>query len=325
MNNIISILKKIKNFFRKRTNYLKKFFFILSLIFIIKESFVEFNEVKTIIELDYEKFLIILIVSVINLNIKNIRIYYLLKKITKYSNNFINWSKLFFQTVIMNLLLTGTGHFFRAIQLKKDNLKYSEFVSLNYVIYIISHLINILVFVSLFYLISQQSVSILLIVIILFTLYLLTSETFYKFFLNFFKKRVNFLKSYRKIFFSIIMNCKKFFSFKKNLIIFSLITLIMFFLDGVIIYLILSSILSDESVFNNLLFFFIIFYLNKFAYIQNIIGLNELIVGLIAETLGFLFLQGALIQLVFRLNIYLGCIINNLLYFILKLKMKNKY
>ena len=76
-------------------------------------------DVKNIIEFDHGKYLIILIISLINLNIMNIRFYYILKKITKYSDNFINWSRLFFQTAIMNLLLTGTGHFFRAIQLKK--------------------------------------------------------------------------------------------------------------------------------------------------------------------------------------------------------------
>ena len=120
------IFNKIKNFFFyiNKKRYLESIFFIFCLVFIFKKTFNEFMDVKNIIEFDHGKYLIILIISLINLNILNIRFYYILKKITKYSDNFINWSRLFFQTAIMNFLLTGTGHFFRAIQLKKKNLKY---------------------------------------------------------------------------------------------------------------------------------------------------------------------------------------------------------
>ena len=65
------------------------------------------------------------------------------------------------------------------------------------------------------------------------------------------------------------------------------------------------------SLYNNL---------RKIIYVNNFIGVNELIAGLLAETLGYYFLQGALIQLVFRISIYLGCLFNYLLYFVLKLK-----
>ena len=322
MSKLFYKIKKLFFYFNKK-RYLEFIFFIFCLVFIFKKTFNEFMDVKNIIEFDHGKYLIILIISLINLNIMNIRFYYILKKITKYSDNFINWSRLFFQTAIMNLLLTGTGHFFRAIQLKKKNLKYSEFISLNYVIYLISNLVNMLLFVTLFYMITNKAIiAILGIIIILLASYFLTNKKVYEFFLNFLKKDIKFFKKYKQIFINLLFHCKKFFLFKKNLIIFSLITLLIFFLEGVIIYLISSTILLNESVFNNLLLFFLVSYLNKFPYMQNIIGLNELIVGLFAESLGILFLQGALIQLIFRLSIYTGCILNNFLYLILKLKNK---
>ena len=178
-----------------------------------------------------------------------------------------------------------------------------------------------LLFVTLFYMITNQAIiAILGIIIILLASYFLTNKKFYEFFLNFLKKDIKFFKKYKQIFINILFHCKKFFLFKKSLIIFSLITLLIFFLEGVIIYLISSTILLNESVFNNLLLFFLVSYLNKFPYMQNILGLNELIVGLFAESLGILFLQGALIQLIFRLSIYTGSILNNFLYLILKLK-----
>lgn len=322
--NMSKLFYKIKKlfFYINKKRYLEFIFFIFCIVFIFKKTFNEFMDVKNIIELDHGKYLIILIISLINLNIMNIRFYYILKKITKYSDNFINWSRLFFQTAIMNLLLNGTGHFFRAVQLKKKNLKYSEFISLNYVIFLISNFINILLFVTVFYMITNQAIAILGVIIILLALYFLTNKKVYEFFLNFLKKDIKFFKKYKQIFVNILFHCKKFFLFKKSLIIFSLITLLIFFFEGVIIYLISSTILSNESVFNNLLLCFLVFYLNKFPYMQNIIGLNELIVGLFAESLGILFLQGALIQLIFRLTIYTGCILNNFLYLILKLKNK---
>ena len=184
--NMSKLFYKIKKlfFYINKKRYLEFIFFIFCIVFIFKKTFNEFMDVKNIIELDHGKYLIILIISLINLNIMNIRFYYILKKITKYSDNFINWSRLFFQTAIMNLLLNGTGHFFRAVQLKKKNLKYSEFISLNYVIFLISNFINILLFVTVFYMITNQAIAILGVIIILLALYFLTNKKVYEFFLN---------------------------------------------------------------------------------------------------------------------------------------------
>ena len=108
------------------------------------------------------------------------------------------------------------------------------------------------------------------------------------------------------------------------MIIFSFLTLKIFLLDGVIIYFICLNILVNETFYEILIVFFIVFHLNKILHLNNFIGLNELIMGLVAETLGFYFLQGALIQLIFRLNIYLGSLLNSVFYYFIAKKIIRK-
>jgi hypothetical protein len=79
----------------------------------------------------------------------------------------------------------------------------------------------------------------------------------------------------------------------------------------------------NETFYEILVIFFIVFHLNKILHLNNFIGLNELIIGLVAETLGFYFLQGALIQLIFRLNIYLGSLFNSAFYYFIANKKNN--
>ena len=113
-------------------NYLRLLFFILATSFIFFQIFENFVEVKKIVSLEAKNYIFVLAISILSLNVANYRFYYFLKKVTKYSNNYGSWSKLFFQTVVMNLFLIGSGHFFRAAELKKNNVDYIKFISINY-------------------------------------------------------------------------------------------------------------------------------------------------------------------------------------------------
>ena len=68
------------------------------------------------------------------------RFYFYLKKTLNYAGKFPNWSKLFFQTVVMNFMIGGSGHVVRAIELKKEKINYTEFITV------------IMLFIFLFYL-----------------------------------------------------------------------------------------------------------------------------------------------------------------------------
>ena len=171
-----------------------------------------------------------------------------------------------------------------------------------------------------FYFFSKEEIILLGLILILFALYVLLIPGIYQFILNIFNKKKilnnNFYKKIKNILNYLINHLMK----KKNLLIFSFLTIIIFFFEGCIIFLISSNIVNTQNIFNVLQLFFIVFYLNKIIYVNNLIGLNELIAGLLAETMGYYFLQGALIQLIFRISIYLGCMLNYLLYFVIKYK-----
>ncbi len=313
-------LNNIKIFFLKRKNLLAYFFFLICLIFIINQSFDDFIKVKKIISKNYDVFFIVIIISIINLNIVSYRFYFYLKKTVHYSGQFINWSKLFFQTVIMNFILGGSGHIFRAIQLKKEKINYSKFITINYVVYLLILFINLFLFLIFFYTVSKEKIILSTSAFILLIAYFFLLPKFYKFFLKILN-RSNLLKNkYIRILKNILSYLSSDFLIRRNLLSFTFFTFIIFFLEGIIIFLISSNILETKDIYNILQFFFIVFYLNKITYVNNFIGFNELIAGLLAEALGYYFLQGALIQLIFRLSIYIGCIFNNLLYFVLKLK-----
>lgn len=310
----------IKKFFIKKKNLLVYFFFFICLIFLINQSFDDFNKVKKIISKNYEIFFIVIIISIINLNIISYRFFFYLKKTLNYSGQFINWSKLFFQTVVMNFMIGGTGHVVRAIQLKKEKINYSKFITINYVVYLLILFINLFLFMLFFYFVSKEKIILLTSFITLLIAYIFLLPKFYNFFLEILNRNHILNKKYTSILKKILYYLSNNFLIKKNLLSFSFFTFLIFFLEGIIIFLISSSILQSENIYNILQFFFIVFYLNKIIYVNNFIGLNELIAGLLAEALGYYFLQGALIQLIFRLSIYIGCIFNNLLYYLIKLR-----
>jgi len=324
--NIHKLFNKIKNniSYIKLFNYFKYIFLAICFIYLMYQSLKDFNQVKKIIISDYKIFFLIFILTTLNLNLMNYRFYYFLRKLTNYSGNYLSWSKLFFQTVIMNFFLGGTGHLLRAIQLKKENLNYTEFITLNYVVYLLIFTVNFFLFLNFFYIITKEKVFILFSITIFLFLFIFIQIKFYKFFLNIIKKKVKFLKKYKKIILNALYYCSNYFSYKKNLIIFSFLTLKIFLLEGVIIYFICSNILVNETFYEILIVFFIVFHLNKILHLNNFIGLNELIMGLVAETLGFYFLQGALIQLIFRLNIYLGSLLNSVFYYFIAKKIIRK-
>lgn len=313
-------LKNLKKFFLKNTNLLKYLFFLICLVLLIDLSLDDYNKVKKIISKNYQVFFIVIVISIINLNIVSFRFYFYLKKTLNYSGEFKNWSKLFFQTVVMNFIIGGAGHVLRAIQLKKEKINYTKFVTINYVIYTLILFINLSLFMIFFYFLSKEKYILLALVFLFLIVYILLNSKFYNFILTFFTKNYKFNNKYVKIIKNILSYLSGNFLIRKNLLSFSIFTFIIFLLEGIIIFLISSNILNTENVYNILQFFFIVFYLNRIIYVNNLIGLNELIAGLLAETLGYYFLQGALIQLIFRISIYLGCIFNNILYLVLKLK-----
>jgi hypothetical protein len=65
--------------------------------------------------------------------------------------------------------------------------------------------------------------------------------------------------------------------------------------------------------------------LARVPFISNIPGLNEIISGSIGISMGIFFLDGALVLLLIRINIYLSVIFNTALFSVLSIFDKNKF
>jgi hypothetical protein len=316
---------KNNNFLNKILNYSYYFFWIICLIFLLYQVLKDFDQFSKIIKIQFKEFFFILIFFILNLNIANYRFFYFLKKMNKYSDGYVNWSRLFFQTVLMNFFFFGSGHLFRSVQLKKKNVKYTEFITLNYVFSLLILIVSSSLFLFFFFLITINKFILLYLIIFLSISFILIHNRFYYVSSIFLKKNLKFIKKkYKDVFINMLFYCKKFFLFKKNILVFLLFTLIIFLLDGITFYLLSSSILFNKDFYIILLFFVFVFYLNRIPYVSNLVGLNEIFVGLFAETLGFYFLQGSLVQLMYRLFSYISCIFCSILYFLICLKNNAK-
>lgn len=309
-------------FYKKKLfYYLKYIFFLICICFLFYKIYIDFDELHKFINLSVKNFLIIGMITIIGSNIVNYRFYFILKKITKYSDNYISWSLLFFQTATMNILFFGSGHIVRALKLKKKKLSYSNFISVNLIVYLLILFVNFFFFISLFYYFYRSNIILLGLIASVLILYILINIQVYDFFHRFFNKNFFFSKKFKKLIINIFLNLKKSLNKKNYLLNFFLFTLIIFLLESFGIFVIYSSFFEDD-LHTFFLILFLIFYLNKILFLNNFFGLIEIITGLVAEISGLLFLQGVLVQLMYRLALYISMIINNLIYYLISVMKK---
>ena len=74
-----------------------------------------------------------------------------------------------------------------------------------------------------------------------------------------------------------------------------------------------------------LILFLVSLILARIPFFSNIPGLNEIILGGIGIPMGIFFLDGVLVQLLIRINVYLSAILNTVLFFVLSIFDKNKF
>jgi hypothetical protein len=287
----------------------------------LNKIIVDFNLVYNKVKLDLKNFIYVFTIFFLILSISSYRFFYLIKKTTKYSANLINWKILYFQSLLMNFFLIGSGHLLRAIRFKKDNITLVEFAGVHFINLLLVIIFNLFFFLLLFYFLSYKKIILIyFIIFFIISLILLNKKTY-----NFLSKILEYKfksikKKYKDIFINFLLYSNYFFSSKKNISFFLFFTLAIFLLEGFSFYLILSNILLDKDFYNFFLFFVLVFYLNKIPYLLNFIGFNEIIVGIFAQSLGLHFIQGSLIQLTYRLFLYMTSIFSFALYYLINIK-----
>jgi hypothetical protein len=309
---------------KKNLNMFIYFFWFICIIYLFYQIIKNFNQFSVeISRIEFDQLFFIFIFSFILINVYSFRFFFFLKKLNKYSRNFIEWSQLFFKTSLMNLFLQGSGLLLGAIELKKKNVSYTTFININFFIYILHFFfVMLFLFLILSFLIKEENIFLYFFILILF-LFILLRKRFILFLINFIKKNFSF---YKKQFTSILKNFSfnyDIFFLTKNILIFFLFSLVIFLLEFFIYYIIAKNILPSSNFFQIMLIFLFILLLNYIPILKNLVGINELFVGMLVESFDFYFLSGAVIQLILRLTGNISVIVMSLFYHFLSINRKN--
>ena len=311
-----------KNKFYK---YTKILVLIISFIFLYKNSQENFKTVLNNLNLDYQKIFLSIIIVIVIQNLLNMRSYSFLKMTSQYSANFSQWSNLFYLTSLINQSpFWGVGHFYRSYEMKKHNYSHKEYVNMYIFIFFWGSLIysSLLIFLSfLFNEINFYTLSILLILFILSLLITSRINLKYGFIIL---KKLNSFKFIKKVklfqFLSkellklieisaLVSNIKVF----TNFFFFTILILCFEFSILNVIFNFLFQSINIKIIF---LFFLSNYLIRMVKPIDNIIGLKEAILGLYGQQLGLLFVEGALIVVIWRLLGIISLIINFIFYYL---------
>jgi hypothetical protein len=320
----LPFLKNKTAFYKKNFKILIYFFWFISVVYLFYNIKKNFNQFGNEVIIDFKQFFFYFVLVLVLKNIINYRFFFALKKLTKYSDNYSEWSYLFFKTAIMNYFIWGSGHLSRAIMLKEKNINYKKFISVNFFLFLLVFFFNIVFYFILSYFFIKDKTILLHLFIFILLLFFLLKKEFYFFILRFIQTKFIFLKNNFKFIYKFFFFYSNFiFLSKKNLLVIFYLSLLIFFLEFFIYYTISINIFSIEKFsFEIILIFFLILNLQNLPILSNYIGVNELFAGLFAESLGFNFFYGFVIQLTFRSMSYICCLVWNLFYYLMSFKKK---
>ena len=116
----------------KFKKYLKLFIFIICISFL----FYQFTDISTEIlgkvQIKITESFFLLFLTIIFFNIINLRAFLLTKSSAGYAYSYSDWSKLYFESLIVNSVIPISGTVYRAIQLKRRDLNYTKFIAISY-------------------------------------------------------------------------------------------------------------------------------------------------------------------------------------------------
>ncbi len=235
---------------------------------------------------------------------------------------FKKYSKIFFNSQIISIILPHSGTFYKAYQLKNYNLSYKDFIAINL----------LLAWFYLFYFMFFYSFEVLIfgknifnkynwIVFglgILFSIIIFSLPFIYKKFINLNFKNILITKIYNVINYIVMLpvNIKNI-NFYKFLSICGLISHILSF---IVIYLLFLA-LDIKINFSIIIIFFIVnSFLDQVPITPKNLAISELAFGLVSANVGFTFEFGVLIKLILRLFFFINLVTLTVFYNIIDLK-----
>jgi hypothetical protein len=305
--------------------YLKLFIFAICLGFLSYKFSASYSDIIAKVQLGTFKFFFIFFFTVIFLNIINFRAFLLIKSSAGYAYSYSDWSKLYFESLIVNSVITFSGTVYRAVQLKKRDVNYTKFIAISYLL-LGSYISISLIFVSLELLFIKKILSVVyiflaaILVLIIFFFGPTILKNSIKFFFKF-KILSRYLESALKLF-EIL---KKIFSQKKTITILCLNTIIVHIFEIGIFCLVSAIILDNANLETIIILFAVNFIVDRIPFFSEIPGVSEIVLGMAGVSLGAVFADGAIIKLSLRLLNYLSILLNSGVYFVISYYDKNKF
>jgi len=296
---------------------LKLFFSkIIPFVALIAGVFFIFLNFNNIIELSNDRFfylLLIIALHCIYLFILNYRSYFILKVKLLKNIDLLNWSKIFFKSIlIQDTLLSQSGFLYRSIFLRSYGIRYHELSTFFYFgisTHVLTNLIMVLIELNLLnhsnlITIFGQVILVLIILVIIFYIPLVISSIkilFYKF--NFYKKLNNF-------FINILINQSKYFFDIKFLFKVILITICMHLIEISVFYFVFKFLFESQNIWNIIILFGISTITDRIPLISSIPFVRETIFGVISISFGMIFLDGFFIKLIMTFASISGSFLN---------------
>ena len=311
-------------------NIIKILITIGSLLFIYKSSKGYFQIIFDKINLDFYLITCLIFLRFFQQIIASLRLFSLIKLISKYNSNFIEWSRIYFSTALVYLTpIIGAGHLMRSYEMKNRKFSYKEYINLQFIIFSWGMLIESSLMLLIFFFIEEIHIYVIALFFLMLICFLpaVSKNIINLLYTNIKKiKAFNFLNKF-KFFNAFKLNVEKIILITistingKNFLVYFFYTTCLFCLEFLLFYLLLTNIFMIVDFKIVILFFILNFLIRKIPLINNITGFKEVFVGIFMQQFGLIFLEGVLFSITFRVLNLLALLLSNLFFFLIKKKI----
>lgn len=308
-------------------NYSKNILIFFGFCYLFYESYKNYDYIALTVNSHLTLIFCIILIHLFHHNLVSYRNYIGYKIATNYNSNFLFWSKIFFQSILLNTFISHFGSVYRAIELKKKNVIYKDFISIFYILFGLYIGIN-LILVSLellifgnFNLKNQIFIASIILLIVLIIIYLPQIFFYLIYFFSKFK-----IKFFCKVF-DIAYYIKNFCILKINTILKSLtlITVIIHFIE-ILIFFLYCKIFFKQILLIDVFFmlFCLSFFIDRIPYMSQIPGLNELLFVYMSTPFGLDLIDTFFVKAAMRFNGINSIVINVFFFNLLQLFINKK-
>lgn len=293
--------------YKNLLKYYKLIFFFVILTYLIFKAEYNFGQIYEKINTGFFNIIIIIIFHIIFFNLISLRMFLVLKLGLKKFLPYFNWTKIYFESLALNIVLSHAGTVYRAYVLKKNNIKYRSYISFFYVLFFSYIILNFFfILAELIILIDGDTFLKLycLIVLILIILIFLILPNFVLYLIDLIKRFFP-KNNYQKIIFvinEIISKIKKLIIDKNILIILFIFGLICHVLELGLFYFSFNIFLGETTMSKIIILFGISFVLDRIPIIRNIPGFSEIIFATVLIPFGFEFTYSLLTKFLLRFS-----------------------